>query len=1353
MCTIRDFCRTGMLLSSEAGQPTLGQGASGPQREDPITVHFSVPQGNGQRHFRVQARVARVMDGGSAIGVFMPEGMEQRAYETLNDFAGVARPAGRQSGDPADGLPADARDPRVSEADAKRVKAQLKEMVDRALPRIARAFMERADKDLLVRARDAGSTTLQNLLFESMAELERSRRSIEEALVRRIAAQIEVVEDPEMVIARRRQQSFAGQSDKLSLVDTARFEEWLASAEVISKAEARSTHQLTDIRLRMGLLARGWSHKEVNPVSPAAIISALDACLEPVNLPKGTRKVLYKSMQEAVLPLLRNLYSSIDDWLAGCGAFPPLDDIQEKPAPRPPKPRPVQRPAAAGEPVADAQGMAPGAAGASAGQGVAGSAGVGMAPGGFASLGGLVQPGLIQPGQLQPGPLMRGAPQSGVAMAAGEPGATFAGMAGTNPDLAQGIGMRGAGVASGGWSVGAYQAVRELLDLDRQARVARGASAMPEAPTGGSEFSSLEVLAGLSDLQRGGVVASRPLRMQLAERLRHSSGDSRRGLAATDVDRLQVIENLVASVQQDDLITEGVKQWVKQMELTLSKLATVEPEFLNSSPHQPHSAMAVLDQLAKLGNTGDESEGIDREVGRRVDELMQRVVNDFDNDPGVFDEVLKNLHPLVEKQTRAYRGNFERTVRQSEGQQKLVNARRAVLDVLTRRVAEREVPNLFLELLTPGWRNLMVHAYLRHGPESAEWRRNLEVADRIVTALTGDRPASAAEARELVNVVRAGLESISFEPSKREPLLARLADALASGNVRELERKRVRRADVAGVLELESVLPQADPEPVGEDDESRAQWRRALAQARKLQVGDWLAYTDNAGRPRILTLAFVGESHSSFVLVNRKGIKVREFALREMADAMQRGIVTLLDEFDLPLTERATHRMLQNMHNQLAYQASHDELTGLINRREFERKLEALLATAKSDDFQHVLLYLDLDQFKVINSTSGHSAGDELLKQVSARMKHALRGSRNTLARLGGDEFAVLLDRTSADEGRAIAERLLEALRELKFEVEGRLYSTTASIGVVQFDSSAETATGVLRQADSACFAAKDAGRARLHFYERDDEQMRARHGAMEWAVQIDKAIAEERLQLNYQPITPVRRDEGSEEHFELLLTMIDEQGNTVAPADFIAAAETYNRMGPVDRWVVKAALEWMGEHRAELERIGGFSINISGQSINDESFADYVLRQFSLTRVPTGKVCFEVTETAAIGNINSAIGFMNKMKLIGCRFSLDDFGTGLSSYSYLRNLPVDYIKIDGVFVRDLPNNPGDYAVVKSINEIAHFMGKLTVAEYVENDAILAQLREIGVDYAQGYGIGRPKPLKDFVLPASIEPA
>ena len=407
MCTIRDFCRGGMLLSSDRSQPKLGNGTEQPRAEDPITVHFSVPQGNGQRHFRIAARIARVMDGGHAIGVLMPEGMEERAYDTLCEYAGIGQLAlGKGAAGRAD-VPIDARDKRITEAAGQKVKAQLREMSERALPRIARAFLERADKDLLVRARDASSTTNQNLLFESMAELERSRRSIEESLVRRIVVQIDVVEEPDMVVARRRRQSFSGQSDQLSLVDTARFEEWLASAEVISKAEARSTQQLTDIRLRMGLVARAWGHKEVNPISPAAVITALDEAIEVISLPKGSRKVLYKSMQESVLPLLRNLYSSIDDWLAGSGLFPPLDQIVDKPPPPKPKPRtdaadaaagaggeaggaaaaggaPVAA-AAAGPMVAGVAGVAAGAAGAVLPPGVAGAA---LAPGAVYPLGG-----------------------------------------------------------------------------------------------------------------------------------------------------------------------------------------------------------------------------------------------------------------------------------------------------------------------------------------------------------------------------------------------------------------------------------------------------------------------------------------------------------------------------------------------------------------------------------------------------------------------------------------------------------------------------------------------------------------------------------------------------------------------------------------------------------------------------------------------------------------------------------------------------------------------------------------------------------------------------------------------------
>ena len=512
-------------------------------------------------------------------------------------------------------------------------------------------------------------------------------------------------------------------------------------------------------------------------------------------------------------------------------------------------------------------------------------------------------------------------------------------------------------------------------------------------------------------------------------------------------------------------------------------------------------------------------------------------------------------------------------------------------------------------------------------------------------------------------------------------------------------------------------------------------------------MGEWLATSDAQGRPLILSVAFIGDDSTNFVLVNRKGVKARELSLKELADGLHEARITLLDDFDLPLMERASQRMLENMHNQLAYQASHDDLTQLLNRREFERLVESAIAGAKATEQQHGLLYLDLDQFKIVNNTSGHTAGDELLKVIADTLTKALAERDSTIARLGGDEFGVLVENIETGEARELAEELLNAVRAQRFDWDGRQYTLSASMGLVFLDQTTESVDNAMQYADEACYTAKDAGRNRLQEYELGDSAMMQRHGAMEWVTQLDKALNDDRLILNCQRISPINGTaNGVDSHYEILLTMLDELGDTMPPGDFIVAAETYNRMTAVDRWVIERVLEWMSEHKDKLDNFGGFAINVSGHSVNDETFPDFVLEQFSKTQAPTGKVCFEITETAAIANLDNAVDFMNRMKIIGCQFSLDDFGTGLSSYSYLRNLPVDYVKIDGVFVKDIANNPGDYAVVRSINEIGHYMGKRTIAEYVETNEVLTRLKEIGVDFAQGYQIEKPRPLAELRL-------
>jgi diguanylate cyclase (GGDEF)-like protein/PAS domain S-box-containing protein len=427
--------------------------------------------------------------------------------------------------------------------------------------------------------------------------------------------------------------------------------------------------------------------------------------------------------------------------------------------------------------------------------------------------------------------------------------------------------------------------------------------------------------------------------------------------------------------------------------------------------------------------------------------------------------------------------------------------------------------------------------------------------------------------------------------------------------------------------------------------------------------------------------------------------------------------------------------------HQLSHQARHDALTGLINRGEFELRLNELLDSTANRHGEHALLYLDLDQFKVVNDTCGHSAGDELLRQLTAQIQAKVRES-DTFARLGGDEFGILLENCPMEQAIRLANVLLDEVGAFRFVWLDKTFAVGVSIGLVAITDASGNSANVLAAADTACYAAKDKGRNRVQVYSSDDIEMAERHGEMHWVARIAKAFEEERFRLYYQPIVPVQGGApDQEQHFEILLRMLDEDNNLVPPGFFIPAAERYNLMVEIDRWVVRNSFNWL---IANTERPVICAINLSGQSVNDDRFLRFLINQVKGTGVPPHKVCFEITETSAISSLAKASNFIKTVKSLGCSFSLDDFGSGMSSFSYLKNLPVDYLKIDGSFVRDMTNNPIDCAMVESINHIGHVMKIKTIAEFVENPAILDKLRAIGVDYAQGYGIAKPRPLEEI---------
>ena len=437
---------------------------------------------------------------------------------------------------------------------------------------------------------------------------------------------------------------------------------------------------------------------------------------------------------------------------------------------------------------------------------------------------------------------------------------------------------------------------------------------------------------------------------------------------------------------------------------------------------------------------------------------------------------------------------------------------------------------------------------------------------------------------------------------------------------------------------------------------------------------------------------------------------------------------------------------------QLSWQASHDALTGLVNRREFESCLKRAMLQAQTQNQQHGLCYLDLDRFKIVNDTCGHVAGDELLRQVSALLQAGVRKT-DTLARLGGDEFAVLLQQCPLEQARRVANSLRESIQAFRFVWQDKTFTIGASIGLVAINAESRCLTNVLNAADAACYAAKEQGRNRVHVYEASDSELAQQHNQIQWVSRITQGFEENRFRLYLQPVLPLTPGVSNREYQEVLLRLEDETGKLVSPMAFIPAAERYNIMHTIDRWVIRTLFAYLSGVEVRQNAGSGerhltadtpqrlYAINLSGASLNDDQFPDFLHEQFAIHQISPPAICFEITETVALASLSKVGQFIRTFKELGCSFALDDFGSGTSSFAYLNNLPVDYLKIDGSFVKNVVDNPVYVAMIEAINRIGHVMGLQTIAEFVENDDILRVIRGLGVDYAQGYGIANPYPL------------
>ncbi|MDF1527990.1 MAG: EAL domain-containing protein [Sedimenticola sp.] len=473
----------------------------------------------------------------------------------------------------------------------------------------------------------------------------------------------------------------------------------------------------------------------------------------------------------------------------------------------------------------------------------------------------------------------------------------------------------------------------------------------------------------------------------------------------------------------------------------------------------------------------------------------------------------------------------------------------------------------------------------------------------------------------------------------------------------------------------------------------------------------------------------------------------KPFSATDLKIAIEEALERYREERQKETASQHDAIAVEHLSARLSHQSRHDILTGLANRLAFNRRLTSALETARNENREHTFCFLDIDHFHRINDACGYTAGDELLRQLGGLLSHHRR-SGDITARLGSDQFGLILGDCPLEDGQKIIQKLHDEMKQHAFRWEDVSYELSVSIGLIQIDSESESNAALFSAAETACNVAKDNGRNRIHVGSAQDATLTHRLNEIQWINRINRALTENRFRLYYQTIEPLNPMEPEGDHYEVLIRMVGDDEQIIAPGEFLPAAENYHLSPQIDRWVIRNTIGWLNDHPEQLETLSLCSINLSGLSIGDEEMLGFIQQTLAESNVPPSKICFEVTETAAIAHLDAAIFFMQQLKTIGIRFSLDDFGTGLSSFAYLRTLPVDFLKIDGMFVKQIDRNIIDWTMVKSINDMGQIMGKQTIAEFVENADIYTQLQEIGANYAQGFLMSRPRPLfeKDTIL-------
>ncbi|MFT5332797.1 MAG: diguanylate cyclase (GGDEF)-like protein [Halioglobus sp.] len=906
-----------------------------------------------------------------------------------------------------------------------------------------------------------------------------------------------------------------------------------------------------------------------------------------------------------------------------------------------------------------------------------------------------------------------------------------------------------------------YQSVVDALNFKRDAvgggtgaaiaragKAAGGAQGQPQADStnrpAGNPADASSIARVLGQMQqdatlRDAVQESPSLREYLANNQSDISGlEDTQGLSSDSLNQLDLVDTMFTSIKSQMDVTAELKPVLGNLQIPLAKLALLDPQFFVD---RGHPARGVMDKLAQLTTAANFPNKV---LEGRIERIVNNIVTDYETDSTVFDSALVEVNKLVSKQEQAVTRNVDRVVRTQEGNEKLRQAQQAVQEILAARIAPPSAPEVLVRLVESGWKDLLIITHIKEGPDGQLWKDHIRTLDTLIQWLGEQEEVGSDE------------EVLMQRSNEAEPLIDLIDQQISAALPTRVDHQRVLenlKDILAGKKPIEMTQvtePESDdslaPAEVRSKIENLPRLRRWIRKVEELKKGTWLTYRDKDGQKRRMQLAWVSDSKDRYIFVNERGQKIADLSSVQLARQLGRGVQPPPPSDKLSLVDRSMFETLEDVQKSLSFNKNHDTLTKLINKETFIDQLTRALRHAQRKHSQHAVLWLNIDNFALVNEVYDRVNGDQVLTEF-ARLLSQLHSKRSSSARLQSDEFAVLLLDRSLEQAKLYAEKIRSDIESSSVEIEGEKVTFTVSIGVAPVVDYYPEVEEILQGAHDAMKIAKGKGRNCVVVFEEDSQQAQTYQNLQAQAeAEIRQTIETDRFALRAQPIVQTKIESGStvSQHYELLLALTEPDGTLTSPIKFIENAERYGYMTLVDRWVVKEAFSWISHLIDNQKVVPNISINLSGHSVTDDAFMEYLLEQISEFGVGTNRLCFEITETGTISNLIKAADFVRTFKNIGCKFSIDDFGTGMASHNYLRELPVDYVKIDGTFITSIDTNRNDYAMARSINDLAHFLGQETIAESVENDAIIACLQEIGVDYLQGWGISVPRLLSEI---------